>query len=1023
MKHFKKYLSGILIVAVIIPLAFQSDINNFLNGSSGSEKIERQKKTFEQKMESIEERWQYEYDMVKNPYTGKIPHRIRQQEIEFALKQPVRTSNGEGDVMNVYSTLGPTNLGGRTRAFAYDKADPTIMHAGCVSSGMFRSTNSGANWTNVTLTGEFHNVSCIAQDPRTGSTTTWYYGTGEAIGNSASLGSFYLGNGIYKSTNNGANWFSLTATVSTLETFTSPFDVVHRIAVDSSTGNVYAACQRVIERSIDGGTTWSIVLGTFGGSTSTGLTDVVCTRTGRLYASFTGTEGTGFDGVYTSTTGASGSWTKIAGTGSGTTPAGWNAAGGYGRVVLALAPSNEDILYVLYWKGTTSSCGAPSPEAEFFKWTQSTTTWVERSAFLPDEAGCLAGNDPFAVQTGYDLVVAVKPDDENFVVIGGTNAYRSTDGFASTGATTRIGGYASAGSYSLYAGHHPDIHTFAFHPTTSTTMVCGDDGGIQRTASITASPVVWSSLNNEYTTYQYYHIALTPVIGSVLSIGGTQDNGTTYNSTGTPTHISIFGGDGVSVGISAGNTHHYVGFQLGPIYRRLSGAAPSTGTDIKPTGSGSGLFVTKFFLDPDNTAFLYYASGASLYRTTSATTVTPGTWTLMTGISATISGTLGAGSIQSFATTRGPYTGASKLYLGTTGGKIFRVDDPAIVPAAFVPTEITAPPLPGAGTMSGIAVDPTDGKKVMCVYAPYGIVSIFYTADATAMPTPTWTAVEGSLGLPSIRSCAIVNRLSLPTEYYVGTSVGLYSTTALAGGGTIWSLEGPGSVKLSVVSGLALRPTDNAFLVGTHGNGLFFTYVPDPLPVTLTSFSASVNKRDVTLNWVTSEEINNSGFDIERARFTLSGDEVWSKVGFVTGKGTTNEQQNYKFDDKNLSSATYKYRLKQIDYNGNHEYHNLPNDVVVGTPNVFEMSQNYPNPSNPKSKIDFSIPLSGRITLKVYDITGREVAKLVDGVMDAGYHTVNFDGTNLASGIYFYRIIAEGNEQNFNKTLKMVLVK
>lgn len=1016
MKHTKKILKGILIVLlVVVPIYFQSDFNSSINVTPKSEKIERSKKTFDQKMESIEQRWKEEYDMLKNPYTGNIPHNIRARELEFAKKMPVRD---EGDVMNVYSTLGPTNLGGRTRAFAYDKTDATIMLSGGVSSGMFRSTNSGANWTKVTPSGEFHNVTCLAQDPRSGSTSTWYYGTGEALGNSATLGAFYLGNGIYKSTNNGLNWSALAATVSTLETFTSPFDIVHRIVVDSSTGFVYAACQRVIQRSTDGGTTWSIVLGTFGGSTSTGLTDIVCTRTGRLYASFTGTEGTGFDGVYTSTTGASGSWTKIAGSGSATSPAGWNAAGSYGRVVLALAPSNEDILYVLYWRGVTSSCSSsPLPEAEFFKWTQSTTTWVERTAFLPDEAGCLNGNDPFAVQTGYDLVVAVKPDDENFVVIGGTNAYRSTNGFASTGATTRIGGYASSSSYSLYAEHHPDIHTFAFHPATSTIMVSGDDGGIHRTSDITAATVVWTNLNNEYTTYQYYHIALSPVISSAIAIGGTQDNGTTYNSTGTTTHTGIFGGDGVSVGISSGNVYHYVGFQLGPIYRRLSSDLPFFGTDIKPTGSGTGLFVTKFHLDPDNTEFLYYANGSSLYRTTSASTVTTGSWTLMTGISSTIAGTPSAGSIQSFATTRGPYTGASKLYLGTTGGKIFRVDDPAMVPAGFIPADIT-PGLPAVGTISGIAVDPLDDKKVMVVYAPYGMVNIWYSSDAS-VAAPVWTAVEGTLTLPSIRSCAIVNRLSLPTEYYVGTSVGLYSTTSLAGAGTVWSLEGSATVKLSVVSGLVLRPADNGFLVGTHGNGMFLTYVPDPLPVEMISFTASVNRRDVILNWATSQEINNAGFEVERKKL----DGNWLKIGFVTGNGTTNQQQNYAYEDKHLVSAAYKYRLKQVDYNGNHEYHNLAQDVDVGIPSAFEVSQNYPNPSNPKSKINYAVSVSGKVEMKVYDISGREVAKLIDQVMEAGYYTAEFDGSNLASGVYFYRIVVEGSSQNFSKTLKMVLIK
>lgn len=195
-----------------------------------------------------------------------------------------------------------------------------------------------------------------------------------------------------------------------------------------------------------------------------------------------------------------------------------------------------------------------------------------------------------------------------------------------------------------------------------------------------------------------------------------------------------------------------------------------------------------------------------------------------------------------------------------------------------------------------------------------------------------------------------------------------------------------------------------------------------PLPVELSEFTASVKRNNVRLNWTTTSEINNAGFDIER---TVSKKNEWQKVGFMEGHGTTNEENHYFFDDNKLSTAKYKYRLKQIDYNGNFEYFvlNNPSEVSIGSPDEFSVSQNYPNPSNPKSKIDYQIPFNGKVTLKIYDILGREVVSLIDEVKEAGYYTAEFDGTNLASGVYFYRIIAEGEGKNFNKTLKMVLVK
>ncbi|MBK8550298.1 MAG: T9SS type A sorting domain-containing protein [Ignavibacteria bacterium] len=191
------------------------------------------------------------------------------------------------------------------------------------------------------------------------------------------------------------------------------------------------------------------------------------------------------------------------------------------------------------------------------------------------------------------------------------------------------------------------------------------------------------------------------------------------------------------------------------------------------------------------------------------------------------------------------------------------------------------------------------------------------------------------------------------------------------------------------------------------------------LPVELASFAANVNKNNVVLNWTTTTETNNQGFDIERS---LVGSNEWTKAGNVSGNGTTNEAKSYSFAER-LTTGHYNYRLKQIDFNGGVNYHNLSNEVVVGVPSVYALSQNYPNPFNPTTKIDFELPYDGKVSVLLYDISGREVAKLVNEVKTAGYYSVQFNGANLASGMYFYRINAEGNSQNFVSTKKMVLIK
>lgn len=192
-----------------------------------------------------------------------------------------------------------------------------------------------------------------------------------------------------------------------------------------------------------------------------------------------------------------------------------------------------------------------------------------------------------------------------------------------------------------------------------------------------------------------------------------------------------------------------------------------------------------------------------------------------------------------------------------------------------------------------------------------------------------------------------------------------------------------------------------------------------PLPVEMASFTSSVKGRDVNLKWTTSAETNNSGFEVERK--TENGS--WMKVGNVAGHGTTNSINNYAFTDKNLATGKYDFRLKQIDFNGNFNYFNLSNEVVIGVPDKFELSQNYPNPFNPSTKINYAVPVDGKISLKLYDMTGREIATLVNDVKTAGYYTVTLNASNLASGTYFYRMNAEGNGQKFVETKKMVVIK
>ncbi len=186
------------------------------------------------------------------------------------------------------------------------------------------------------------------------------------------------------------------------------------------------------------------------------------------------------------------------------------------------------------------------------------------------------------------------------------------------------------------------------------------------------------------------------------------------------------------------------------------------------------------------------------------------------------------------------------------------------------------------------------------------------------------------------------------------------------------------------------------------------------LPVELTRFTGTVNQNNVKLNWSTSTEVNNYGFNVERS----TDNRMWKNIGFVQGHGNSNSIKDYSFADNNLKSGSYSYRLKQIDNDGNFKYSNnvsLDINLIANS----EMGQNYPNPFNPTTTIQFTMVKKDNIRLVVYNAIGQQVAELANGEVEAGTHNVTFNAANLSSGIYIYTLA--GNSVNITK--KMILLK
>jgi hypothetical protein len=190
------------------------------------------------------------------------------------------------------------------------------------------------------------------------------------------------------------------------------------------------------------------------------------------------------------------------------------------------------------------------------------------------------------------------------------------------------------------------------------------------------------------------------------------------------------------------------------------------------------------------------------------------------------------------------------------------------------------------------------------------------------------------------------------------------------------------------------------------------------VPVELTSFTATANFGQVNLQWITATETNNQGFEVQRS----NGSE-FETLAFVEGFGTTTETQVYTYSDKSVEVGVYTYRLKQIDFDGTVNYSNEV-EVDVPAPAVFALDQNYPNPFNPSTKISFQLKVDSKVSLKVFDVLGQEVATLVNTNLVAGGHSIDFDASSLHSGVYLYRIEASGNDgSNFVDVKKMILTK
>ncbi|MEP7339367.1 MAG: BACON domain-containing carbohydrate-binding protein, partial [Acidobacteriota bacterium] len=683
-----------------------------------------------------------------------------------------------------WTSLGPGNVGGRTRALLVHPRNPDTMFAGAASGGVWRTTSGGQNWTPMTDLMLNLAVNALAMDPN--NPDIIYAGTGEGFFNADAV----RGAGIFRSFDGGNTWRRLDGTTG------KDFYYVNDIVVSkNNTSRIFAATRSGVMRSNDGGTTWSRVVdeernngcSDLAMRTDTG-TDVVFAACG--LPSNIQAPGSVQASIYRNdNAGALGGWEVV------------YTEDGMSRTSLAIAPSNQNVIYaVASENGATgaqhslhavfrsNSGGDPGSWA---KVNDGRSNKLNASLFtnpiwaFQNECRPGVGVSQYFNQGWYDNVIAVDPQNENIVWVGGIDMFRSDDGGANWGMASFWNEDKTSARYL-----HADQHVISFHPQFGVngrqTMYVGNDGGIFRTDNSRAqigtsnlapcspnSRVGWQPLNNGYGATQFYHGA--PFPDGRTYFGGAQDNGVVLGSDdyGPNGWRELLSGDGGYVAVDPANTQ--------VLYAENNGLSLKKSTDggkkwITATNGINNIgfgFIVPFAMDPSDPNRLWIG-GNSLYRTKNGAE----SWAQA---SLPLRGSATAIAISQ--------SDSSFVLAGTDQGSIYRSISPNPGPDTLWPEAH-----PRNGTVSSLAFDPSNRDIAYATYSNFGGKHVWRTVNGGANwqqidgPLPTGTTANSN-ALPDIPVNCIVVDPTNTQRLYVATDIGVFTSPD---GGATWAVENTG---------------------------------------------------------------------------------------------------------------------------------------------------------------------------------------------------------------------------------------
>lgn len=759
---------------------------------------------------------------------------------------------------------GPNNIGGRTRAIMFDPNDPTHkkVWAGGVTGGLWYNndiTNPGSSWTNVDDFWDNIAISCIAADPN--NSNIWYVGTGESWGQSFSG---QRGAGIWKTTDGGSTWNQLSSTTG--------FYFVNDIVVrdESGTSVVYAGIRGFyyrgtwhgvsstgLQRSGNGGSTWTQVLPSTGGSGVYAVADIEIGSDNTLWVgSMSNPYGNGGGVILKSTTGLSGSWTVSHTTTNGR------------RVELACAPSNSNYVY-----GIIEVSGVVG---EMVRTANAGSTWTNINEPVDVDNG-IPDTDFTRGQAWYDLIAAVDPTDENTVIVGGIDLFKTTDGGTNWSHISKWSNNANLNTLSVSLVH-ADQHQIVFFPNDPNKIVVGNDGGVfvcNDLANASTSST-FSSRNTNYNVTQFYAGALHPGIANNTYLAGAQDNGTLMmQGYGLVSGNQVYGGDGAFCFIDQNQPDTMIYSYVRNNYVVTFNGGSTISTLLKNIG---GQFINS--ADYDNNQNILYAG----YSTNQIIRTTVNRDSLLI--------TLNQGA-DATAFKVSPYTTSSTtLFVGTGNGRLYKIQNANGSPSG---SEITGPGF-SSGTISSIALGSSE-NEIAVTFSNYGVTSIWYTQDGGS----NWANKEGNL--PDMPIRWFLFNPNVANEAIVATELGVWGTTNLNNASPTWtsSNEGLANVRVDM---LEIRESDDQVLAVTHGRGIF----------TCDAFSEQIPLPEFTAN-AQQAAVNQPVIFTDLSGAVPTG-WLWeftpNTVNFVNSTNQNSQNPNVEF----TATGTYEVKLTASNIHG-----------------------------------------------------------------------------------------------------------